>query len=195
MLYQSLDTFDPVTKEKTLEGVNAFLTSNNLNGEFLKKCSALHYNSCYNPPRKPFDYYCALALCSLLHFDLTNKDASSTKVPSTVFDSASKLQNHSHLSAKREFLLGSERKLFYSNVYGITFISSGDTWELTRCAYTQAINTEIKPDDNDREKSKKLFFLKEIALISTIDYLSSLPVFDVTFELDSATKKLTVQQT
>jgi hypothetical protein len=75
-------------------------------------------------------------------------------------------------------------------------ISSEDTWELTRISYTQAINTKIQPEDSDYEKVKKQNFREEIMiqLISTIGFLSSLPVLDLSFELDGTSKRLSVKQ-
>jgi len=58
-----LATFsDAEKKVKTYDGINKFLTANSLNGTFLQSVASLYYNSPNNPPKKPFDFYTALAL-------------------------------------------------------------------------------------------------------------------------------------
>ena len=90
--------------------------------------------------------------------------------------------------------LKSEAKtLFYSNVYGITFISSSDSWEKTRSTFINLIEIDIKPEDSDFIQQKKKYFKKELDILQTIDYLGSLPVNDVSsFHLDDKTKLLTL---
>ena len=187
---QSLDSLDPVTGAKTLQGVEAFLTSNELSGPFLKKCAVAHYNSCYNPPKKPYDYYSAFALRTLVSFDQERRKLNAEISSTSIFRRKSLLKKQE----LPDILSGRPRRLFYSNVYGITMISGEDSWELTRSSYTNAINTEIKPEDSDFERNKKRNFRGEIELVSTIGFLSSLPVLDLSFDLDSASKKLSLRQ-
>jgi len=179
---KSFDSFLPGTNQKTEAGIESFLSSNGLSGEFLKKCALLHYCSRYNPPRKPFDYYCAIALCTLLR--------SQQRKPLTpkVFDAPFQ---RTPLLAPAEVLPSRQMQMFYSNVYGITFISSEDTWKSTRSQYSQAIDTEIQESDAENVKNKKDYFKKEIELMNTIDYLSSLAVFDLSFKVDG-TNKVTI---
>ena len=47
-------------------------------------------------------------------------------------------------------------------------------------------------NDNDKTRSKKEFFRKEVELMKTIDNLSSLSVLDVSFRLDPCNKELTI---
>ena len=54
------------TGNRNFDGVNEFLSSNNLEGHFLREVTSAHYMSRYTPPRKPFDYYIAVALTALL---------------------------------------------------------------------------------------------------------------------------------
>jgi hypothetical protein len=44
-------------------GWMSFLKSNGINTGFLTQIARVYYNSAYNPPRKAFDFYTALALC------------------------------------------------------------------------------------------------------------------------------------
>ena len=46
-------------KVKTFDGVNTFLSRAGLDKPFLRKITEHYYNSPYNPPRKPFDFYTA----------------------------------------------------------------------------------------------------------------------------------------
>ncbi len=179
---KSLDSFVPETNQKTEHGIDSFLTSNGLSGKFLKKCALLHYRSRYNPPRKPFDYYCAMALCTLLRSEKVEP------LPSTrnVFQVPKQ-------RAVMRVLPSRQMHMFYSNVYGITFISSEDTWKATRSHYSNAIDTEIKEGDAENIKSKKDYFKKEIELMDTIDYVSFLHVFDLSFDMDSSKKIVIVE--
>ena len=92
-----------------------------------------------------------------------------------------------------EVLPSRQMQMFYSNVYGITFISSEDSWKSTRIQYSDVIDTEIKDGDPDNVKNKKDYFKKEIELMNTIDYLSSLTVFDLSFKMDGANKIVIVE--
>jgi ankyrin repeat protein len=64
---KSFATFDEGTKSMNTRGVEDFLVSNNLHGSFLKQVALAHYTSFYEPPRKPFDYYTAVALTATMH--------------------------------------------------------------------------------------------------------------------------------
>ena len=55
-----------VSKLGSFEEVLKFLDSNKLTSGYLKSMAEKHYNSAYHPPKKPFDYYVALALCDIL---------------------------------------------------------------------------------------------------------------------------------
>ena len=77
-----------------------------------------------------------------------------------------------------------KKTLFYSNVYGTTFISPHSTWDATLTAYTNAIKTEVGPDDSDFDKNKKGYFKKELAIMRAVDYLPSLQVRNHHFGID-----------
>ena len=60
-------TCDEGTGKKNTRGVEDFLVSNNLHGDFLKQVALAYYTSLYNHPRKPYDYYTAVALTATMH--------------------------------------------------------------------------------------------------------------------------------
>jgi hypothetical protein len=65
-----LSTFsDPDKKIRSFTGIVSFLSSNGLCYDFLKNLAVTYYESRYTPPRKPFDFYVALALCTKLRDD------------------------------------------------------------------------------------------------------------------------------
>ena len=80
-------------------------------------------------------------------------------------------------------------------MYGITFLSHQTTWEATRAEYVETVKTLSLPNsaDNEKTRSKKEYFSKEVELMKTIDHLSSLTVKDVSFSMDR-TKKVTIVQ-
>jgi hypothetical protein len=61
-----LSTLEPDTLSKTFHGVDQFLSSNDLTGDFLGLVTKAHYLSKYKQPRKPYDFYTALALTGFL---------------------------------------------------------------------------------------------------------------------------------
>ena len=65
-----------------------------LGSSYLWRLADMYYNSIYNPPRKPFDYYTALALSQVLSDGTTNGR-----------------------------IIGDRRILFYDAVFGITMLS------------------------------------------------------------------------
>ena len=183
--------------EKTFEGVDQFLSANNLQGVFLRKLAEAHYNSRYDPPRKPFDFYCAFALTSCMQlFKKLYKQASfkmnpflsdiSSQTAAASAETASADGNGIIQNAARQFQPQIPRTLFYSNVYGTTFISPFKTWDKTVAAYAQVIDTDIRPDDTDFEKNKKAYFKKELEVMQAVGYLGSLDVSDLRFHLDEA---------
>uniref|UniRef100_A0A7S0MLT3 Uncharacterized protein n=1 Tax=Cryptomonas curvata TaxID=233186 RepID=A0A7S0MLT3_9CRYP len=160
---KDLATVDADNKEKTYNGVEMFMSANGLMGAFLQKFAKAHYTSIYNPPRKPFDYFTAKALTTWL--ESGNKDA--------------RLQSR-------------VRSLFYSNVYGMTYVSKKDTWEETRERYIRSIDTNILDDDPPFIKNKKAYFVKEINVLKGIEFMGRLSVYDVCFVWDTSTFKLEV---
>jgi ankyrin repeat protein len=162
-IVKDITTMDPEKKEKTYDGIEAFMSANGLNGVFLQKFAKAHYTSVYNPPRKPFDFYSAKALTTWLNSG--NRD---------------------------ERLISRKRSLFYSSVYGMTYVSRKDTWEETRDSYIGAINTKEQDDDSPFLKNKKAYFVKEINILKGIEYSGKLPVYDVCFSCESPTFKLNI---
>jgi hypothetical protein len=162
---KDMTTFDAETKEKTYSGVETFMGSNDLRGAVLQKLAKAHYTSIYNPPRKPFDYFTAKALTTWLKSG--NKDV--------------RLQS-----------LASVRSLFYSNVYGVTYVSRKDTWEETRQSYIGSIDTKEREDDPPFVKNKKAYFMKEINILKGIKFLGKLSVYDVCFSWETTTFELEV---
>ena len=60
-------TYDNDSKDAVNNrGIEEFLVSNELQGDFLKQLALAHYTGTHRPPRKPFDYYTALALTASL---------------------------------------------------------------------------------------------------------------------------------
>ena len=152
-----ITTFKDDEKTKTFAGVELFLKSNGLTGNFLGRLAQAHYESVFNPPRKPFDYYTAFALTSAM-------------------------------GDKMERLRTSDSKMFYySNVYGISVVSSHDTWQAARDEYVSHINTRPTTDDDVARNRYKLF-QNEIKIMKKVDRMASLEVFDLRFSLDDEKK-------
>jgi len=89
---------------------------------YLWKLSSLYYNSIYNPPRKPFDFYTALALSECLS-----------------------------AGVKYGNIVGDSKVMFYDDVYGITMISNLTnkiSWISTQSEYMNNVNTSI-PEKKD----------------------------------------------
>ncbi len=62
-----LRTYDDETETvANTRGIEEFLVSNKLEGDFLKRIALTHYTGIHKPPRKPFDFYTALALTACL---------------------------------------------------------------------------------------------------------------------------------
>ena len=160
---KDLTTFDAETKENTYHGVETFMGTNGLNGSFLKKFAKAHYTSIYNPPRKPFDFFAAKALTTWMESE--NKDARLTSC---------------------------ERSLFYSNVYGMTYVGQMDTWEETRDCYIGSIRTEETDEDSPFTRNKKTYFVKEINILKGIKFSGKLSVKDVRFACEPPTFKLEI---
>ena len=161
---QDLTTTDPVTKAKTYDGVERFMRANGLAQPFLQKLAEAHYMSRYNPPRKPFDFYAAMALTAWL-------------------------QSSGNPEAEERLCLH-KRTLHYSNVFGVTYISRSGLWEDTRAAYLAAVDTAPRDDDSPFVRSKKEYFLKEMAVLMRIEFMGRLPVFDVHFRTDAVSGRL-----
>jgi hypothetical protein len=184
---------------KSFVGVDQFLAANGLEGRFLRDLAKAHYESPYDPPRKPFDYYCAFALTTSMKRYMDKVRTSSQKrsmvqtqlvFSGTFSENAPIVEESSRTSCTVHLESQVPRCLFYSNVYGTTFISPHSTWEATLTAYSSAIKTDIKPADSEFEKSKKTYFSKELEIMRTVDYVGCLQVFDLSFHLDETTKKL-----
>ena len=62
---------DSDRKVRSLAGIESFLSANGLDRNWLTRFAFAYYESRYNPPRKPFDFYVALALSTKLRDDLS----------------------------------------------------------------------------------------------------------------------------
>jgi hypothetical protein len=112
-----ITTFEADGKTKTFDGIQQFMASNELTGDYLRTLAKAHYESVYNPPRKPFDYYTAKALVAAMG----NQRSELEKMP--------------------------ERVLFYSNVYGTCLVSKSDTWETARSEYISQVDKPPTSND------------------------------------------------
>ena len=159
-----LATFaDPERKVRTYDGVDAFLRANRLDGPFLAALARAHYTSRYNPPRKPFDFYTALALTAFLG------------------------------EGRGEMLRLAEvdpRRLYYSNVYGMTFLSARDTWAAARAEYVERVGRPPAEGADKFARSRYEYFQKEIAVLARWDGMASLPAAELRFHLDPESKRL-----
>jgi hypothetical protein len=144
-------TCDEGTKRMNTRGVEGFLVSNNLHGNFLKQVALAHYTSFYEPPRKPFDYYTAVALTATMH-------------------------------CSANLALWKSSRLFYSGVYGLALISECESWEATRKLYASNIDVSSRDEDIPSAKAAKENFRKELAIMSKLDVMASLPVTSVAFK-------------
>ena len=160
-----LTTFADDKKQKTMMGVEKFLESNRLTGMFLNKIATLHYTSKYNPPRKPFDYYVAFALKAHLE------------------------SGSGYDFAGMQFRDGVSKTLFYSNVYGTTFVCSSPDWVSARSEYMGHVTKPMNSDDAFA-KTKWEYFQKEIVIMKQQDRMGSLPAIDLRFNLNAESKKL-----
>ena len=61
-----VDPNDSTKKNKTNEGWEKFLKANRIDNPFLHNIANAYYNSKYGPPRKPFDFYTAVIVNSIL---------------------------------------------------------------------------------------------------------------------------------
>jgi hypothetical protein len=181
-----LTTFEPGTKNKSRVGIERFMASNrwdlppsnrclclhctltrsgvclvldltnhcfhSLSGEFLKTLAFAHYEGKHNPPRKAFDFYTAIALAFFLQ---------------GVADGNAALR--SSMTAERRV-----RRLFFSDEYGLTFVSVDHTWDATLERYISNIDTKVDSSDNPFVKTKKEYFYKEIHIMRNIPLLPSL---------------------
>ena len=68
------------------------------------------------------------------------------------------------------------RRLFYSDEYGLSFVSRANSWEDTLKRYVEQIDTTVNPADPPFIKTKKEYFQREISIMSTIEHLPSLEV-------------------
>jgi hypothetical protein len=69
-----------------------------------------------------------------------------------------------------------ERRLFYSDEYGLTLVSEADHWEDTLASYVSRIDTKVDPADSDFIKTKKEYFQREISIMRTLPPLPKLEV-------------------
>ena len=137
-----------------------------------------------------------MALCTYLEAHAAVKAKREKREKRHFFDERETVSRSAKalLSSHHSVVPGSPLKtLFYSNVYGITFVSSSDTWEATRAAYSTAVESaQTHASDSQFERVKLEYFKKEVELMKAIDYMASMRVHDVEFHMDEATKRVTI---
>jgi hypothetical protein len=200
-----LTTFDAENR-KTDNGILSFMSSNDLKGPFLQRMALAHYNSPYNPSRKPFDFYTAVALREfmaaspnpergggrLLIPRMLNRRTGSGRnfsvprpePPQSGLDDSGQIGEQADNGFK---------VMFYSNVYGITCVSKLDTWEAARDQYISNIDLAPSADDSELAKARKSSFRKEVELMRSIGRISSMGVVELRFTLNSQSWKLDVE--
>ena len=70
----------------------------------------------------------------------------------------------------------SNRRLFFSEEYGLTLVSESDRWVTALESYVQRIDTTVTDGDSEFIKTKKEYFQREISIMRTIQYLPHLEV-------------------
>ena len=122
-----ISTFQADQRTKSFDGIQKFIVSNGLTGKFLEQLAKAHYESVYNPPRKPFDYYTAIALVAAME------------------SSSSKLEQFG------------VKVLYYSNVYGMCVVSQKDTWQAARSEYIEHVDKPPNSEDEFAMNKHKYF--------------------------------------
>ena len=165
-----LTTFaDDERKQKTNQGVETFLATNNLRGQYLRQAALAYYSSTHSGARKPFDFYVAFALCKYM-------------------DEVAQNQPLSDIGNRMKC---SNKVAYYSNVYGITCVSSQDSWDAARAEYIASVSTLVAhTGDNARENTRAILFRAEVEQMKAIDRASSLAVYELHFHLDSESMQL-----
>ena len=69
-----------------------------------------------------------------------------------------------------------QRRLFYSEEYGLTLVGGADSWDSTLESYVGRIDIKEDPADSDFIKTKKEYFQREISIMRTIPHLPQLEV-------------------
>jgi hypothetical protein len=118
-------------KQKSDVGWQSFLVANKIShsvgldretgsistGSYLWRLAAMYYNSRYNPPRKPYDYYTSIAVSRFLSS-----------------------------GCDRRLVWGDTKTMFYDCVYGITMVANGTDWGSVCSEYLRLadVSTEIR---------------------------------------------------
>jgi hypothetical protein len=162
-----LTTFaDDEKKVKTNQGLDKFLVANRLEGQFLKKAALVNYAA--KSARKPYDFYSACAL--RLYMSEADKLSQDRDVQS-IMKCCCKVA-------------------FYSNVYGITCVSSCDSWEAARTEYFLQVDRLLAASGEACDRGE--IFRAEVEQIKAIDRACSLGVFELLFHLNKDSMELTV---
>mmetsp|Transcript_89171 Transcript_89171/g.238053 ORF Transcript_89171/g.238053 Transcript_89171/m.238053 type:complete len:1095 (+) Transcript_89171:694-3978(+) len=135
--------------------LEAFLASNGLRRPFLERIARVHYNSVYKPPKKPFDFYVAYALCRQL--------AGPPPTPPP----------------------GRERFLYLGSGSGISLVSARGSWEAAREEYAGCIDVWPAAGDGDFARNKKANFRRELAAMRGLEALPGYAVRDLQLALDA----------
>jgi len=185
------------SKEKTMEGVWAFMDSNGLMGDFLRLVAKAHYESRYSPPRKAYDFYTSLALCRLLTAQAKGDKATVAALTATRTEEGGKGPEGGAGAGGAAAppagpVPAEDRYLFYSGTYGMSLVSSSPNWKDALCNYVVKIDTDVVPTDPPFIRTKKETFLAEIAIMHKLESLPSIKVRDLRFDSDNDTRRLSL---
>ena len=89
-----------------------------------------------------------------------------------------------------ELLQMDVRRLYYSNVYGMTFLSARDTWPAARAEYVARITRPLPEGADAFARTRQANFQKEAAVLTRWDGMASLPAVELRFSLDPETRRL-----
>jgi len=120
-------------EESVQDTVFKFLTNNDIHCDLLERSSCLYYDSKYRPPRKPFDFYAALALKEYL------RDPSTLERPDY------------------------RATLFFGSLYGTTFVSDKESWAEARDQYLDIVSRMDERAEVALSRAKETEEVKKMA--------------------------------
>ena len=159
---------DEERKTKTLEGVTKFLASNGWRYSFiLFAINVFGFDA-------TVAFFCRINGNFLLKLAKRHYE-SRYNPPRKAFDFYTAAALTRYMVSKN--LPGaSNRRLFFSEEYGLTLVSESDRWVTALESYVQRIDTTVTDGDSEFIKTKKEYFQREISIMRTIQYLPHLEV-------------------